>query len=290
MGKLNIGRIRERQLEAAKAAKGSNYYKPSKGKNMIRIFMFEHKVTKQDIAEGLFGKNQAGEMVTEFDRCVTRHFNIPGHKGPVVSNERTMKIYRDAQKSGDKQAALDVRPGKSWFINIVDTMAPDKKVVVWGAPASVYSTIAELACDEEYGEDIFGSDGRDLVIYYDPDKKGTYMYKVVPRKEGLSEKLPSKIVDDVVDLYSPEAMGLFGDVEKEGDANDDEQEEAKGEEEAAEEPLRKRSKLVEEETEEEEEAVEHSKNVKKAVDSIFGKDEDEEEVDLEVEPPKKKKK
>lgn len=214
---LDINKIRDKQAETSKSA--GNFFKCSDGKNLIRIFKFSHEVTKDDVARGYFKKEQIGEEVEELDRPITLHYNYSAEsKKPIVSNRKIMSEYKTLAKSSDEEdlkRAEEIKPSKKYYLNIVDINDVDGGVKVWGAPKSVYNAILEVLMDPEYGgEDaIFGVKGLDFgVVYNKKANSPSEMYKVIPRAGGKSEKLSKDLEEQVIDLYDPKNLGMFGTV------------------------------------------------------------------------------
>ncbi len=213
---LNINKIREKQLETSKSS--GNFFKCTSGKNLIRIFKFEHEVTKDDVARGYFKKEEIGKDVEELDRPITLHYNYSTEsKKPVVSNRKIMEEYRALAKSSDEaelKRAEEIKPSKKYFLNVVDVDAVDEGIKIFGAPKGVYNAILEILIDPEYGGEnkLFGCEGLDFGIVYNPKAAPSEMYKVIPRAGGNSEELSEDLLKNVVDLYDPENLKMFGTV------------------------------------------------------------------------------
>jgi len=214
---LNISKLRDKQMETSKSS--GNFFRCSNGKNLIRIFKFKHEVTKADVAAGYFKKEDIGEEVEELDRPISLHYNYSADsKRPVVSNRRVMREYQALAKSSDEgelKRAEDIRPSKKYFLNVVDVNDVDGGVKVYGATKGVYNAILEVLMDPEYGGEnkLFGCNGLDFGIVYNKQAASPgEMYKVIPRAGGNSEKLSSDLAKQVVDLYDPENLSIFGQV------------------------------------------------------------------------------
>jgi hypothetical protein len=232
---LNIQKLQDKQLETSKSS--GNFFRCSNGKNLIRIFKFKHEVTKADVVAGYFKKEDIGDEVEELDRPITLHYNYSMEsKKPVVSNHRVMKEYQALSRSSDEselKRAEEIRPSKKYFLNVVDVNDVDGGVKVFGATKGVYNAILEVLMDPEYGGEnkLFGCNGLDFGIVYNKQAASPGgMYKVIPRAGGNSEKLSRDLEEQVVDLFDPENLSMFGQVvadegptaeaEDDGDADD----------------------------------------------------------------------
>jgi len=215
---LDMNKIK-RSKEATARGGGGNYFKCQNGKNRIRVFPFDHKVTKADIKNKLFKKDKLGKTVTELDRPVSRAFGISKDKLPVL-----LRTDADVAKA---KALLpkDNRISNAFFINVVDTNDVEGGMREFSAPKTVYHGILGFVLDEEYGEDILGPEGRDFIIEFDKGQHASSMYSVHLRKEGKSEELPESLLKDTKDFYDEDVYsalgGTFGEEEPE-DEDDDE--------------------------------------------------------------------
>jgi hypothetical protein len=212
---LNLKKLQDKQLETSKSS--GNFFRCSNGKNLIRIFKFKHEVTKADVAAGYFKKEDIGEEIEELDRPITLHYNYSAEsKKPVVSNRRVMKEYQELAKSGeesDLKRAEEIKPSKKYFLNVVDINDIEGGVKVFGATKGVYNAILEILMDPEYGGEnkLFGCAGLDFGIIYNKQAASPGdMYKTIPRAGGNSEKLSKELESQVVDLYDPKNLSMFG--------------------------------------------------------------------------------
>ena len=276
---IDLNRIRERQLETKRREGG--FFKCKEGKNIIRVFKFSHKVVDADVKAGYFLKGQLGKVMEEVDRPVKRQFNIEDK--PIISNERTLKLYKD-MLARDPKKAQDIRPNTSYYLNVVDINNEKDGVILYASPASVYNRIVAALDPDVHGEDILGSKGRDFVILFDKSKQGSDMYSTDLRKEGMSEELPDSLDKSVKDLYSPEAYAMMGKVETENPIEEDDNGKKETQKEAQEEqPIRKPSQVEEADP-----------DLEAEINAVFGKKKSEpvfkdEEVSLDDKPASRKK-
>lgn len=280
-----MDRIREKQLET-KRGTGGKYFKAIAGKNIIRVYKFSHLVTADDVKKGYFKKSELGKVIEELDRPVIRHFNVS--KRPVISNAKLMAEYTRLKASAnpaDQSRADQIKPSRSYFLNVVNIDKLGEGMLPYAAPASVYNGILAFIQDPDYGEEILGGQGRDIVIMYDPKAAGATMYRVVPRKEGLSQELPEGL--KATDLYLAEAYEQMGEVQDESDEEEAEEEDSEEDEDIEERPKRSIGTVRADADSIKKAAAQEreGQSIEDEVKEIF-EDEDEEEV----EPIKKKKK
>lgn len=287
---LDLGRIKRRQVETSRKS-GGRFFKCSEGRNVIRLFPFEHVVTKQDVANGFFEKEQSGKTATEIDRPVERFFPKGGR--PILSggesDPRMKKYLKFARSSNakDKEYARTISPSLQYFMNIVNMDDAEHKVVEFAAPKTVYNAILEYILDPDFGEGVLGARGRDFIITYDPTKEGSAKYSVKIRDASKCHKLASSVADGVKDYYDPEVYSSLGDTPEvsddeedevevgdevkedgnteEDDLDEDEDEEDEDDEEDEEEDEEDEEEELDEEDEEEEPVKEVVKKVKKPV-------------------------
>ena len=296
---LNAERIRRQQAEIKQG--GGNYWKPKEGRNVIRVLKFSHTVTKEDVKAGYFSRDELGKSVEELCRPVTRQFGIA--KGPVISTPETLARFEKLNRT-EPEAAKKIAPRQAYFMNIVDIDGKSMKVLPFGAAASIYDKIVGYYIDPDFGEEIFGAEGRDFVITYDPKESPQKMYKVILRDESKCTALPSSIEKEAIDFYSDEGYDLITgkskaaavdaededveDDEEEEDEDDLEDEEDSEDEDDAEDSEDEEDEEDDEEDEDDEDEEKEEKRPRKLFED--DEDEDEEEDDLEYKEEKKDKK
>lgn len=223
---LDLGKIKKRQKETETKSRGG-FFKPQEGKNTIRVFTFDHEVTKEDVKAGLFDKAKLGKKVTELDRPVMRFF--PGGGKPVMAKEADIASWRKKMDRADKTEQAKLRqsgPQQHWMLNIVDTSADEQRIVEFAANKTIYNAILEKVLDPEFGEDVLGCEGRDFIVTYDPKKEGAAKYSISLRDEKKSEKLPESLEEQVKDYYDADVYAaLGGDAEVAAEEEDDDEEE-----------------------------------------------------------------
>lgn len=232
---LDIGRIKQRQAET-QAQKGDRWV-PKDGVNRIRVFKFTHKVSKEDVKAGHYAKEKLGKMVEELDRPLTVHFNVSKDNRPVASNETLLKEWRRLSSSPDAKdqaQAKAIQPQTKYAINVVDVMERPVVMRHWLAPRTVYNDVLAKVLDEDFGEDILGSSGREFTITFDKTKKGSDMYSTSVRDKEKCAKLPGSLDEKALDFYSVEglaALGILqqGTPEEPGDKDDEDPKEEEDE-------------------------------------------------------------
>jgi hypothetical protein len=223
---LDLDRIKQKQKETETRKGGGGYYKPQPGRNTVRVFTFDHKVTKEDVKAGLFDKDKLNKVVTELDRPVVRQFPKGGR--PVMVSEKDVDAWRkkyDRASKEDKAALRQSGPQTHWMLNVVDTSATEMKVVEFAANKTIYNAILNEVLDPDHGEDVLGHEGRDFVIEYDPEKEGAAKYSIKLRDEKKCEKLPESLQDDVKDFYDADTYAALGGESVDKKVKDDDEDE-----------------------------------------------------------------
>ena len=273
---LDLNKIRKKQKETNAKSSGGGYWKPEAGRNTIRVFSFDHKVTKEDVKAGLFEKDKLGKMVTELDRQVVRFFS----PAPRIASEKELEAWRakfDKCPKAKKQTMKQSGPQTHWVLNIVDTSAAEPKIVEFAANKTIYNRILGEVLDPDHGEDILGANGRDFVIEYDPEKDGSAKYTVKLRDEKKCEKLPESLEGQVKDYYDPDVYAGLGSGETAKDTSEEEEDES--EEEEDEDDLD--SDEEDEDDDSSDEDDEESEEEEDSEDEDSDEEEDEEDEDLE---------
>ena len=295
MAKLNLEKYKKQKAELGRSNNATSWRAQPGTENVIRVFMFEHKVTKEDVTLKLYNKDEIGTTQKELSRMGMFHYNLNSNpKIPTHTNPEIQKVYQEVSKRKDpksKALADKIKPNKKYFLNVVDLNDIDGGMKIFPASKTVYDAILKYLTDEDYGEECFGCNGRNFKIEYDDKAKGSDMYSVLIGNEKNSKPLPSDLEKQVSDLYDPKifssfAKDLVGDLADYLDYEDTTVDEEKEDDEDDE--------LDEEETdnEDEEDEVKTSKSKKEEVDEDDDELEDDEDEDDEepfVSSKKKKK-
>lgn len=208
---LDLDRIARKRKELKS---GGLYWKPEQGKNCIRILSFAHKVTKADVDARLFPAKDLGKFVEEVDRMVIQHFGIRADKRPVLSTPEIMRQYGEMLKK-NSEAAKNMKPGKKFLLNIVDTNHIEKGVQIFAAGRTVIEPLYVLLGDDEIGSDICGVNGRDIVLIFNKDSDPATMYSITPRDAKFCKPLPSDLQTKTKDFYDPAVFStLYADAEE----------------------------------------------------------------------------
>ncbi len=201
---LSLDDIRDKQAQVRRNT--SNFYRPQDGptkKNTIRVLSFEHVVTREDVAAKYFKPEKLGKKLQQLDRPICIQFGIRGDNRPVHATKETLAKYNELKKKVGKEGARDIAPQKKWVVNVIDTQDPEPSVKIYQMPKAVFDSILDYLMDPEYGREMLGVRGRDFNIYFDKTKGPSGMYKVAPRKEGMSKVYPSDLEKNVFDLWHP---------------------------------------------------------------------------------------
>lgn len=209
---IDIEAERRKQAKLKQKSKGSTW-KPEEGEagNIVRVLKFQHKVTKADVQAGYFTKEQIGKTLDLWDREVTRQFGFTENNAPIISTPESIAKFEKVKRIKGKEVAAKIRPSTAYAINIVDINAQgEKKVETWLCPKSVRTAIGDHLVDSDYGEEIFGVEGRDFKIAFDKEAAPALMYKVKIREEKLCKELDEDLEDKVTDLYGEGVLETFG--------------------------------------------------------------------------------
>lgn len=221
---LDLDRINRKREDLKR--KAGNYWRPQEGKNTIRVFTFQHKVTQGDIDAALFPRNELGKFVEDIDRPVMQQFGIRSDKRPIIATEDTLKRYRAAKKE-DAELARQIRPARRFLLNVVDTAHPEEGVKVYAAPKMVIEAVYDVIRDPEKGPEILGIKGRDFVIVFKPKNEAATMYSVQLRDEKFCKPLGSDVLKKVKDLYDPAVISdMYAEAEEAVEAPAEEEPEA----------------------------------------------------------------
>lgn len=214
MAKLNMNKYLKQKEDLAKSNNTTSWRPTAGTENVIRVFLFEHKITKEDVGLKLYNKDEIGTTQKELSRMGMFHYNLNSNpKIPTHTNPEIQKLYQEVSKRKDpksKEIAEKIKPSRKYFLNVVDLNDIDSGVKIYAAPKTIYDAILGYLVDEDYGEDCFGCKGRDFKITYDNKAKGADMYSIVMRPEGKSKELPSDLEKQVSDLYDPKIFSYFG--------------------------------------------------------------------------------
>lgn len=251
---LDLGQLAARQAEMANVG---NRFKPKKVPNnsRIRVFIFTHKVTQEDVKNGLFTKDKLGKTVDQLDRGVTMQFGLAEKKRPILATAATLAKHDALSKSGkdaDKKAAEAIKPSRKYLLNVIDIDEKPRKMRVWACPSTAYNDILALVMSKNFGEAILGCKGRDLELTFDPSKAAAEMYKVMPLDQSKSVILNADLQNKVNDFWTAAGLKEAGlDLEATEEAPSEETEEPAAEEETTEEEPAQEEESTEEETTEE---------------------------------------
>lgn len=211
---LNNEREKARQA-GLKSGGSSKGWKPEDGSNTIRVLKFKHKVTKDDVAAGLYGKQDAGSTQEEWCFPFTVQYGLvaENRKIPVQATEESIALWKTYNKSNDpadQATAQQIRPVTKYAMNIVDINHPENGVQLYMAVKTVREFIGKYVIDPDFGEAILGVKGRDFKIEFNSkskDPKGYYSLILMDKEK--SRAMNSKVEASVQDLFDPEINSEF---------------------------------------------------------------------------------
>lgn len=287
---LDVSGIKKEQ-EAAKSGKG---FKFKEGKNYIRVFLFDHKVTEADVKAGASIESNIGKVVQKPGRALTIQFDGTGGR-PILSNPGSMKKFEALESSSDaddRKASQKIKPQKKFACFFVDTSVKPSKIRCELLPMSFGAAVWDKATDTEHGEKTFGCSGRDFVVKYDPKAKSPQdYYKIELRDRENCRVLPSQLTKEVKDLYGAgweKLLGLTPKITAAPVAEVDEAEESSvEEEESTETEGTEAEETIEKATEDAAETSEAEETSEEEVEEAEEAEEAEEEPEEAPEPPAK---
>lgn len=200
---LDLARLAERRKEIQK--KTGDYFKPTEGRNTIRVFMFNHKVTAEDVKAKLFPEKDLGKIVSEIDRSITQHFNCRADNRPVLSTPEIMAQYKAAKRE-DPKLADEIKPSKRFLLNVVDTGSTELAVKTWAAPRVIIEAVYDSVTNEELGPSILGISGRDFVVTFKPKEAAAMMYTIQLRDSKHCKPIASDVAKQAKDFYNPDVL------------------------------------------------------------------------------------
>jgi len=209
---LNVDRYRHKQ-ERLNTPRGGRFYKMQNGVTHLRLFTFDHKVTKGDYDRGNYNKNvpalapKIGSKETELDREVWLHFREG--EGPINCPRDSSCVHcqqsnqlRSSNSKADQQVGKKMSARLQHYINAFVEGADPADLVIATLPSSVFAEILGYVANPEYDPDeLFGLEGRDFIITRDSNKTPDKMYQVQLRDAKRSAKLPKALLENIVDLY-----------------------------------------------------------------------------------------
>lgn len=210
---INQDRYNRKKSEMQRKG-GGGLFRLKEGKNVIRVFLFEHTATQHDFDIGTYKKGDGvkiGARQVELDREVPKHFFEDGHG--VCSGKRDCPACADARvllksgSKGDKKAGKMLFPRIMHHVNGMDMNAIDEGIQLMSLPKTAFEPILDTFLDpEDGGEACFGPTGVDFIITYDKSKQPSEMYSVRMRERSKSEKLDKDLADKVIDLLADETL------------------------------------------------------------------------------------
>ncbi len=208
---LNVSYYQNRQAEIQTS--GGKFLKLKNGKNTLRVFTFEHTVTEADYANGVFRKNdinapKIGSVIEHLESHQRLHFqdkkSVPC-EGPGCELCKEASRLMASSNKQEQELGKRLRAVDRYELNCVDTDNPDNGIQIATVPTSVFNRILDfLVCGEYEPEELFGVNGRDMIITRDSKATPDKMYQVMLRDGKKSAPLDEELIEDVQDLLNPE--------------------------------------------------------------------------------------
>jgi len=177
----------------------SVYWKPKPGvENVIRIL--------PGIKGANFHLRFGKHFIKHPDRTETFVCNQVTYGESCLACEERMKLL----EAGKREEAAALAPQIRGVFNIVD-YSDDNKVKLWEAPpTAVWLYIVKIVRSNSRFSNIVGTDenpleGRDVIVYYDPDASPQNMYKIqFDSTSELDEELAKKALEEARPLIKEE--------------------------------------------------------------------------------------
>jgi len=254
---LNMKRL-DRSKQAVNSGSGGGFMRLQNKRNILRIFTFPHKVTKNDFTRGFYSKTdkiKLGEEFDELERAVPRHFTDEGIVNCVVTDcdhcKTAAKLLGSSNKN-DQKLGKRLKANTAFYVNVMDLENKDAGLQICALPPIVFNEILTYVLDPEYGEGILGGEGRDFLIDRDTSKPPAKMYNVKLRDEKRCKPIDEEGLEPA-DLFEVPALEPGWSVV---DGLDESEKPDKDEELEDEEPEEKDEGLEDEEPEEKDEEPE----------------------------------
>jgi hypothetical protein len=212
--KVTLNRSRGRRVKAEAGFTGGGFWKPTSGRNVVRVFMFEHVVTEDDFENRLYLPEEAevGQTSGEWVYEGAVHFgggdmmNCSGRDCPRCKLRKELM----QELGSDDKRVKDLKPSRRFYMNAVPVNEKSPQMAIWGAPQTVYEAIASIIFDPDYEdvieEEVFGYEGRDFIVEYDPSETPANMYQVKLRDANRCVELDSDTVGEPQDLFAVEVL------------------------------------------------------------------------------------
>lgn len=206
---LNMQRVAEVKTKVGSSMFG-DISKLVDGRNVLRLFSFEHVIRKAEIEAGVFPKTATLGAYTE-ELFVDQREHLGEGEAPVVCTgpatcPRCKQVAELAASGQVDDKTLRKMGSKSrFYVNAVDVseQSKDKSIKTFVMPASVAAAISAIFENPDYTPaKLLGCKGRDFVISCDKKAKNpNLMYSVSLRDADKSEPLNQKDVGKSRDLF-----------------------------------------------------------------------------------------
>jgi hypothetical protein len=212
------------QMRKIKARRG-NYWKPDKGKNIIRIL-------PPWSADGFWYKDTLRHYVS-FGEGPKKTIFCPVHNGDrcAVCDLRTK--LRESKRKSDQKHADAIRPSLDFHVNMIDLKDKETGVQVGRLTETVVNSLLEYMMDADWGDFTDPRRGYNVIINREGEQLQTKYTVHLQRKQSRLEQANwLKELKDLDELY-PEAtyeetvafLGHDDDEEEDEEYEDEEEEE-----------------------------------------------------------------
>jgi hypothetical protein len=294
--KVNMERVRSELSKAQSKAdkRGMKWWKPKDGENIIRIL-------PPWSADGMFAKEAGYHYGVSQDASYACPKVCKGLPCPIC--ETVTDLFK-SKRSEDMALAKRISVKTRYFYNILDRVAKDKVVYVFGSGSMVYEKVLGIFADKDYGDVTDVANGYDLKVIRSGEGLDT-SYEVRPVKNSspvLNWETKKKTMVDLDAIVEADLLPykklkaiLEGTSETEDEASEEKEEETEEVEETEEEvkPKTVAKKTVAkkpepeevEETEEESEDEPKDEKEEEAEETEEESEEKEEKAEKEEEEP-----
>ena len=176
----------------------SSLWKPSPGKNQVRIVPYQHD-TDNPFLELFFhydlGKRNYLSPVTH------------GESDPVVEFAEKLK---STGNSDDWKLSKKLEPKMRVYVPVVVRGEEGEGVKFWGFGKQVYAELLGFISDPDYGDITGLKDGRDIVVEFTPSEgAGTYPKTAIRVKPNQTPATEDKALADKIVSGQQEIFSIF---------------------------------------------------------------------------------
>ena len=176
----------------------SNLWKPSPGKNQVRIVPYQHDKA-----------NPFLELFFHYD-LGKRNYLSPvthGEADPVVEFSEKLK---STGNSDDWKLSKKLEPKMRVYVPVIVRGEEGEGVKFWGFGKQVYAELLGFISDPDYGDITDLTGGRDIVVEFTPSEgAGTYPKTAIRVKPNQTPATEAKGIADKIMNGQPEIFSIF---------------------------------------------------------------------------------